>query len=160
MAVVIGDVVGHDLHAAAAMASTRTLLCARLFHLRAPPSAVPRPARPHPAGRHRQLSHHRQPGAHRTRRVRAEVALEHRGPCPTASDQPRPAGGIPVRRARTTAERRQRAAPTPTTPTPCAGTATVIFFTDGLIAHPSHPTDESLDARCGPRPASPWPACS
>ena len=40
VAVVIGDVVGHDLHAAAAMASTRNMLRAFLFHLRTPPSAV------------------------------------------------------------------------------------------------------------------------
>jgi serine phosphatase RsbU (regulator of sigma subunit) len=40
VAVVIGDVVGHDLHAAAAMASTRNMLRALLFHLRTPPSAV------------------------------------------------------------------------------------------------------------------------
>ncbi|WFB11436.1 SpoIIE family protein phosphatase [Streptomyces sp. LX-29] len=38
--VAIGDVGGHDLHAAAAMASTRSMLRALLFDLRTPPSAI------------------------------------------------------------------------------------------------------------------------
>ncbi|GAA4908944.1 GAF domain-containing SpoIIE family protein phosphatase [Streptomyces coeruleoprunus] len=37
---VIGDVVGHDLHAAAAMAQTRNMLRALLYDRRTPPSAV------------------------------------------------------------------------------------------------------------------------
>ncbi len=39
-ALVIGDVVGHDLHAAAAMSQTRNMLRALLYDLRTPPSAV------------------------------------------------------------------------------------------------------------------------
>ncbi|MGY5032676.1 PP2C family protein-serine/threonine phosphatase [Streptomyces sp. 900116325] len=39
-AVVIGDVVGHDLQAAAAMAQTRNMLRALLYNRRTPPSAV------------------------------------------------------------------------------------------------------------------------
>ncbi|MFM9368665.1 PP2C family protein-serine/threonine phosphatase [Streptomyces sp. Da 82-17] len=39
-AVVIGDVVGHDLHAAAAMAQTRSMLRALLYDRLTPPSAV------------------------------------------------------------------------------------------------------------------------
>ncbi|WP_406209277.1 SpoIIE family protein phosphatase [Kitasatospora sp. NBC_01560] len=39
-ALVIGDVVGHDLRAAAAMARIRNMLCALLYDRRTPPSAV------------------------------------------------------------------------------------------------------------------------
>ncbi|WP_432250228.1 PP2C family protein-serine/threonine phosphatase [Streptomyces sanyensis] len=39
-AMMIGDVVGHDLHAAAAMAQTRNMLRALLYELRGPPSSA------------------------------------------------------------------------------------------------------------------------
>jgi len=81
VAVVIGDVVGHDLHAAAAMASTRNMLRALLFHLRTPPSAVLaqldrtlKAITGNPVTT-TSLARIEPPG-------RLEAALEHRGPRP------------------------------------------------------------------------------
>ncbi|MEU6096980.1 GAF domain-containing SpoIIE family protein phosphatase [Streptomyces sp. NPDC047079] len=144
VAVVIGDVVGHDLHAAAAMASTRHMLRALLFTLRTPPSAVltqldrtleaitDNPvtttslARIEPAGAAWRL--HWSSAGHIpplliTPGRRAEYLFAEPGlPLNVDSGQPRP----------------DRTHPLPPD-------TTVVFFTDGLIEHPHHPIDESLN---------------
>ncbi|MFD8155304.1 PP2C family protein-serine/threonine phosphatase, partial [Streptomyces sp. NPDC059720] len=143
VAVVIGDVVGHDLHAAAAMASTRNMLRALLFDRGSPPGAVltrldrtlqavtPNPvtttalARIEPAGAGWRLrwstAGHVPPllvtPEHRVEILSAEPGL----PLGVAPDEPRPdhARLLPPR-------------------------ATLLFFTDGLIEHPAHDIDASL----------------
>ncbi|MEU6006610.1 GAF domain-containing SpoIIE family protein phosphatase [Streptomyces sp. NPDC047453] len=144
VAVVIGDVVGHDLHAAAAMASTRNMMRALLFTLRTPPSAVlaqldrtleaitDHPvtttslARIEPAGAAWRL--HWSSAGHVPPLLiapggRAEYLFTEPGlPLNVDVGQPRPDHTHPL--------------PPDTT---------VVFFTDGLIEHPDHPLDESLD---------------
>ncbi|MFE7329609.1 PP2C family protein-serine/threonine phosphatase [Streptomyces sp. NPDC057565] len=144
VAVVIGDVVGHDLHAAAAMASTRNMLRALLFTLRTPPSAVlaqldrtleaitDNPvtttslARIEPTGAAWRL--HWSSAGHIpplliTPGGRAEYLFAEPGlPLNVDSRQPRPDHTHPL--------------PPDTT---------VVFFTDGLVEHPDHPIDESLN---------------
>ncbi|MGW7001232.1 PP2C family protein-serine/threonine phosphatase [Streptomyces sp. NPDC054933] len=144
VAVVIGDVVGHDLHAAAAMASTRNMLRALLFNLRTPPSAVlaqldrtlqaitDNPvtttslARIEPVGSAWRLywsTAGHVPPLLITPDRRAEYLLAEPGlPLNVISGQHRPDHTHPL--------------PPDTT---------VVFFTDGLIEHPDHPIDESLD---------------
>ncbi|MFI9269693.1 PP2C family protein-serine/threonine phosphatase [Kitasatospora sp. NPDC052896] len=144
VAVVIGDVVGHDLHAAAAMASTRNMLRALLFHLRTPPSAVlteldrtlqaitDNPvtttslARIEPAGAawrlHWSVAGH-VPPLLVAPSGRAEYLFTEPGlPLNVDSEQPRPDHTHPL---------------PPNT--------TVVFFTDGLVERPDRPIDESLD---------------
>ncbi|MEU1312741.1 GAF domain-containing SpoIIE family protein phosphatase [Streptomyces cinnamoneus] len=143
VAVVIGDVVGHDLHAAAAMASTRNMLRALLFAMRTPPSAVlaqldrtleaitDNPvtttslARIEPAGNAWRLhwsSAGHVPPLLITPDGRAEHLFAEPGlPLNVNSEQRRPDHTHPLPRD-----------------------ATVVFFTDGLIEHPDHPIDESL----------------
>ncbi|MGW2693120.1 PP2C family protein-serine/threonine phosphatase [Streptomyces sp. NPDC001296] len=144
-AVVIGDVVGHDLLAAAAMASTRNMLRALLFHLRTPPSEIlaqldrtlqaitDNPvtttslARIEPAGSawrlHWSTAGHVPPllitPDHRAQYLSAEPGL----PLNVSYAQDRPDHTHPLPPG-----------------------STVVFFTDGLIEHPDHPIDESLDA--------------
>jgi serine phosphatase RsbU (regulator of sigma subunit) len=144
VAVVIGDVVGHDLDAAAAMASTRNMLRALLFHLRTPPSAVlaqldrtleaitDNPvtttslARIEPAGPgwrlHWSTAGHVPPllitPGGRAEYLSAEPGL----PLNVDSGQPRP-------------DHTRHLPPA----------ATVVFFTDGLVEHPCHPIDVSLN---------------
>ncbi|MGW3951229.1 PP2C family protein-serine/threonine phosphatase, partial [Streptomyces sp. NPDC004752] len=144
VAIVIGDVVGHDLQAAAAMASTRNMLLALLFERRTPPSAclaqldrtlesiTDSPvttislARIEPAGPAWRLlwstAGHLPPlliGPD----GRAEYLFAEPGlPLNVNSSQPRPDHSRPLPPG-----------------------ATVVFFTDGLIEHPDHPVDESLD---------------
>ncbi|WP_406166052.1 PP2C family protein-serine/threonine phosphatase [Streptomyces sp. NBC_00996] len=144
VAVVIGDVVGHDLHAAAAMASTRNMLRALLFAMCTPPSAVlaqldltleaitDNPvtttslARIEPAGSAWRL--HWSTAGHVpplliTPGGRAEYLFAEPGlPLNVNSEQERPDHTHPLPRE-----------------------ATVVFFTDGLIEHPDHPIDESLN---------------
>ncbi|GGS77181.1 PP2C family protein-serine/threonine phosphatase [Streptomyces cinerochromogenes] len=144
VAVVIGDVVGHDLHAAAAMASTRNMLRALLFALRTPPSAVLAQldltleaitdspvtttslARVEPAGSAWRL--HWSTAGHVPPLLilpggRAEYLFAEPGlPLNVNSAQSRPDHTHPLPRD-----------------------TTVVFFTDGLIEHPDHPIDESLD---------------
>ncbi|MFB6784356.1 MULTISPECIES: PP2C family protein-serine/threonine phosphatase [unclassified Streptomyces] len=144
VAVVIGDVVGHDLHAAAAMASTRNMLRALLFTLRTPPSAVlaqldrtleaitDNPvtttslARIEPteaAWRLHWSSAGHIPPLLITPGGRAEYLFAEPGlPLNVDSRQPRPDHTHPL--------------PPDTT---------VVFFTDGLVEHPDHPIDESLN---------------
>jgi serine phosphatase RsbU (regulator of sigma subunit) len=144
VALVIGDVVGHDLQAAAAMASTRNMLRSLLFELRTPPSAVltqldrtldaitDNPvtttglARVEPAdGAWRLLwstAGHVPPllitQDRRARYLSAEPGLPLNVDC----EQPRPDHIHPL-----------------------PSGATVVFFTDGLVEHPEHSIDESLD---------------
>ncbi|BCM64868.1 MULTISPECIES: PP2C family protein-serine/threonine phosphatase [Streptomyces] len=144
VAVVIGDVVGHDLHAAAAMASTRNMLRALLFALRTPPSAVLTQldltleaitdspvtttslARVEPAGSAWRL--HWSTAGHVPPLLilpgsRAEYLFAEPGlPLNVNSAHHRPDHTRPLPRD-----------------------TTVVFFTDGLIEHPDHPIDESLD---------------
>ncbi|GHI03241.1 hypothetical protein AQI88_01445 [Streptomyces cellostaticus] len=143
VAVVIGDVVGHDLHAAAAMASTRNMLRALLFDQSNPPGAVltqldrtlqaltdnpvttttlARIEPEAPGWRlHWSTAGHVPPllitAEHRVQYLLAEPGL----PLGVDTEQPRPDHSRFLPPA-----------------------ATVVFFTDGLIEHPGHPIDESL----------------
>ncbi|MEU6218259.1 GAF domain-containing SpoIIE family protein phosphatase [Streptomyces sp. NPDC047022] len=143
VAVVIGDVVGHDLHAAAAMASTRNMLRALLFTLRTPPSAVLAQldrtlqaitdspvttttlARIEPVGHawrlHWSTAGHVPPLLITPDRRAEYLSAEPGLPLNVNSEQNRPDHTHPLPRD-----------------------ATVVFFTDGLIEHPGHPIDESL----------------
>ncbi|MGW0880330.1 PP2C family protein-serine/threonine phosphatase [Streptomyces sp. NPDC002671] len=145
VAVVIGDVVGHDLRAAAAMASTRNMLRALLFDRSSPPGAVLAQldraleaitnnpvttttlARFEPEGSGWQL--HWSTAGHlppllltRDRRV-AYLLAEPGLPLGVDTAQPRP--------------NHSRFLPPD---------ATVVFFTDGLVERPDHSIDESLNA--------------
>ncbi|MFD9983421.1 SpoIIE family protein phosphatase [Streptomyces massasporeus] len=144
VAVVIGDVVGHDLHAAAAMASTRNMLRALLFDRESSPGAVlarldhtlqavtPNPvtttalARIEPEGpgwRLRWSTAGHVPPLLITSEHRVEVLTAEPGlPLGVDPDEPRPD--------------HSRFLPPGTT---------LVFYTDGLIEHPAHPIDRSLD---------------
>ncbi|MFF4568552.1 PP2C family protein-serine/threonine phosphatase [Streptomyces sp. NPDC001410] len=143
VAVVIGDVVGHDLHAAAAMASTRNMLRALLFDQSNPPGTVltqldralqattDNPvttttlARIEPEGSGWRLrwstAGHVPPllitPEHHMEFLFAEPGL----PLGVDTEQTRPDHSRFLPPA-----------------------ATVVFFTDGLIEHPGHAIDESL----------------
>lgn len=143
VAVVIGDVVGHDLQAAAAMAATRNMLRALVFDHSNPPGAVLAQldraleaitnnpvttttlARIEPEGggwRIRWSTAGHVPPLLLTRERHAAYLLAEPGlPLGVDSGQPRPD--------------HSRALPPG---------ATVVFFTDGLIEHPDLPIDESL----------------
>ncbi|MFI0711453.1 PP2C family protein-serine/threonine phosphatase [Streptomyces inhibens] len=143
--VVIGDVVGHDLHAAAAMAQTRSMLRALLYDRRTPPSSILT-----------QLDH----TLHATTLNPITTALlarieprddgwslhwstaGHLPPLLITADQRaeylRADPGIPLG-INTAHARPDHSRPLP------AG-ATLIFFTDGLVEHPAHAIDEGLDA--------------
>jgi len=144
-ALVIGDVVGHDLKAAATMAQTRNMLRALLYDRRTPPSAVltqldrtlnaitDNPittaclARIEPAGAgwtlHWSNAGHPPPlllGADGTARyLHAEPGL----PLGVDADVPRP----------------DHKRPFPVN-------ATLVLFTDGLVEHPDRPLDAGLAA--------------
>ncbi|MFF4837617.1 PP2C family protein-serine/threonine phosphatase [Streptomyces sp. NPDC001315] len=144
VAVVIGDVVGHDLQAAAAMASTRNMLRALLFDRDNPPGAVlarldhtlqavtsnlvvtTTLARIEPEGRgwrlHWSTAGHVPPLLISPERQVEYLFAEPGLPLGVDPEQPRPD--------------HSRFLPPD---------ATVVFFTDGLIEHPEHPIDESLD---------------
>ncbi|GAA5005553.1 PP2C family protein-serine/threonine phosphatase [Streptomyces siamensis] len=148
VAIVIGDVIGHDLHAAASMASTRNMLRALLFDRLNPPGAVlsqldrtlqavtSNPvttitlARLEPEGPgwrlHWSTAGHVPPlvisPQHRAEYLFAEPGL----PLGVDPDQPRPDHSRYV-----------------------PPDATVVFFTDGLIEDPAQPIDESLDRLAG-----------
>ncbi|ROP46805.1 serine phosphatase RsbU (regulator of sigma subunit) [Streptomyces sp. PanSC9] len=145
VAVVIGDVVGHDLRAAAAMASTRNMLRALLFDQSIAPGAVlsrldraleaitnnpvttTTLARIEPEGpdwRFNWSTAGHVPPLLITRDHRARFLLAEPGlPLGVDTEQPRPD--------------HSRLLPPG---------ATVVFFTDGLIEHPGHAIDESLGA--------------
>nr|WP_251095765.1 GAF domain-containing SpoIIE family protein phosphatase [Streptomyces sp. Caat 7-52] len=144
VAVVIGDVVGHDLQAAAAMAATRNMLRALLLDQSRAPGAVlaqldraleavtDNPvttttlARIEPEGAGWRLrwstAGHVPPLVvshdHRAVYLLAEPGL----PLGVDTAQPRPDHSRPL-----------------------PPDATVVFFTDGLIEHPGHSIDESLN---------------
>ncbi|MEU6657804.1 GAF domain-containing SpoIIE family protein phosphatase [Streptomyces sp. NPDC046821] len=144
VAVVIGDVVGHDLRAAASMASTRNMLRALLFERGDSPGAVLAQldrtlqaltnnplttttlARIEPAGpvwRLRWSSAGHVPHLLIVPGQRAETLFAEPGlPLGVATEEPRPDHSryIPP-------------------------DSTVVFFTDGLIEHPARPIDDSLD---------------
>ncbi|MGW4561574.1 PP2C family protein-serine/threonine phosphatase [Streptomyces sp. NPDC004561] len=148
VAVVIGDVVGHDLRAAAAMASTRNMLRALLYERGSTPGAILAQldrtlqaitnnpvttttlARIEPAGTgwrlHWSTAGHVPPLLLAPGR-RAEYLFAEPGlPLGVDSEQPRPD--------------HSRFVPPG---------ATVVFFTDGLIEHPARAIDESLDELTG-----------
>ncbi|MFE5489088.1 PP2C family protein-serine/threonine phosphatase [Streptomyces virginiae] len=143
VAVVIGDVVGHDLKAAASMASTRNMLRALLFDQGNPPSAIlaqldrtlhaitSNPvttttlARIEPDGPgwrlHWSTAGHVPPLLIAPGRPAEYLFAEPGVPLGVDPEQPRPdhARFLPP-------------------------DSTVVFFTDGLVEHPEHPIDVSL----------------
>ncbi|MFI2758729.1 PP2C family protein-serine/threonine phosphatase [Streptomyces echinatus] len=144
VAVVIGDVVGHDLQAAAAMAATRNMLRALLLDQTRPPGAVltqldraletvtDNPvttttlARIEPEGAGWRLlwstAGHVPPLVITHDRRAAYLLAEPGLPLGVDTAQPRPDHSRPL-----------------------PPDATVVFFTDGLIEHPGHSIDESLN---------------
>ncbi|MFD5945406.1 PP2C family protein-serine/threonine phosphatase [Streptomyces collinus] len=144
VAVVIGDVVGHDLHAAATMASTRNMLRALLFNGGSSPGAVLT-----------RLDRTLQALTHNPVTTTALARIEREAPgwrlrWSTAGHVP-PLLITPERRVEIlTAEPGLPLGVDPGEPRPdhsrllFPGT-TLVFFTDGLIEHPSHSLDESLD---------------
>ncbi|MFS4097289.1 PP2C family protein-serine/threonine phosphatase [Streptomyces sp. AF1A] len=143
VAVVIGDVVGHDLKAAAAMASTRNMLRALLFDQSNPPGRVlalldhaleaitnnpvttTTLARIEPEGSEWRLcwstAGHVPPLVVTLDRQARYLLAEPGLPLGVDPEQPRP-------------DHCRRLPPG----------ATVVFFTDGLVEHPRHSIDESL----------------
>ncbi|WP_308288787.1 SpoIIE family protein phosphatase [Streptomyces humicola] len=142
-AVVVGDVVGHDLRAAASMSQTRNMLRALLYDLSTPPSAVltqldrtldaitENPvttaclARVEPAGEvwrlHWSNAGHPPPLLLAPGSEPEYLAADPGVPLCVDSEQPRPNHIHPLH---------------PDT--------TVIFFTDGLVEHPRRSLDEGL----------------
>ncbi|MGW3729331.1 PP2C family protein-serine/threonine phosphatase [Streptomyces sp. F001] len=144
VAVVIGDVVGHDLHAAAAMASTRNMLRALLFDRGNPPGAILA-----------QLDRTLQAITHNPVTTTTLARIEPERPgwrlhWSTAGHVP-PLLITPERGAEYLfAEPGLPLGVDPEQPRPdhshfLPQEATVVFFTDGLIEHPDHPIDESLN---------------
>jgi hypothetical protein len=143
--IVVGDVVGHDLHAAAAMAAARNMLRALLFDRRTPPSAILTRldrtvvaitdipvtttclarVEPEESGwmLHWSSAGHLPPllitSDHRAEYLYAEPGL----PLGVDTEQHRPDHARLL---------------------PPGGT--VIFFTDGLVEHLAHTVDQGLDA--------------
>ncbi|MEW2621528.1 GAF domain-containing SpoIIE family protein phosphatase [Streptomyces sp. NPDC048106] len=145
VAVVIGDVVGHDLRAAAAMASTRNMLRALLFDRNSAPGTILS-----------QLDHTLQAITENPittiTLARIEPDEDEEGwrlSWSTAGHVPhlllapgRPAQylfaepGLPLGV--------DPELPRPDHSCPVPPGATVVFFTDGLVEHPDHPIDQSL----------------
>ncbi|MFE2432600.1 PP2C family protein-serine/threonine phosphatase [Streptomyces sp. NPDC059373] len=144
-AVVIGDVVGHDLKAAAAMAQTRNMLRALLYDRLTPPSAVltqldrtlhaitENPvttaclARIEPTG-HAWTLHWSTAGHPPPLLLLPDGRVHY-----LHGDPGVPLGVDPDQHR-----------PDHTHPLP--GDATVVMFTDGLVEHPGRPLDEGLNA--------------
>jgi serine phosphatase RsbU (regulator of sigma subunit) len=135
VAVVIGDVVGHDLDAAAAMASTRNMLRALLFDQCTPPSACLA-----------RLDRTLQTITDNPVTTTSLARIEPDGPAwrlhwSTAGHVP-PLLVTPDRRAKYLFAE-------PGLPLMISGQHrpdhTVVLFTDGLIEHPDHPIDQSMD---------------
>ncbi|OKI99183.1 PP2C family protein-serine/threonine phosphatase [Kitasatospora sp. CB01950] len=145
-AAVIGDVVGHDLHAAAAMAQARNMLRALLYDRRSPPSSVLTQldrtveditdlpvttaclARIEPAAgpgwtMHWSTAGHPPP-----------LVLGPDGRTWYLEGEP----GIPIGV--------DPAVPRPDHTDPLPSGATVVFFTDGLVERPDRDIDDGLDA--------------
>ncbi|MEU1376947.1 SpoIIE family protein phosphatase [Streptomyces triculaminicus] len=146
VALVIGDVVGHDLQAAAAMASTRNMLRSLLFDLCTPPSSIL-------TRLDRTLQAITDNPVTTTSLARVESAETEgawrlhwstAGHVPPLLLTPGHGAeylftepGLPLN-----VDIRQHR-PDHTHPLPPG--ATVVFFTDGLVEHPGHPIDESLN---------------
>ncbi|WP_374940045.1 PP2C family protein-serine/threonine phosphatase [Streptomyces finlayi] len=142
-AAVVGDVVGHDLHAAAAMAQARNMLRALLYDRKTPPSSVLT-----------QLDHtvHATTDLPVTTACLARIEPADKGwtlHWSTAGHLPplvlTPDGhaeylhadpGIPLG---VDPEMRR-----PDHSHPLPDGATILLFTDGLVEHPHHPIDEGL----------------
>jgi serine phosphatase RsbU (regulator of sigma subunit) len=144
-AAVIGDVVGHDVHAAAAMAATRNMLRALLYDRRTPPSSVlaqldrtlnaitDNPvttaclARIEPDGPgwklHWSTAGHLPPLLVTPGGLATYLHADPGLPLGVDTDQPRPDHTRPL-----------------------SGSCTVVLHTDGLIEHPQHPIDVSLNS--------------
>ncbi|MFB7631101.1 SpoIIE family protein phosphatase [Streptomyces sp. NPDC056149] len=143
--VVIGDVVGHDLHAAAAMAATRNMLRALLYDRCTPPSAILTQldrtlhaitdtpvttaclARIEPAGDDWQL--HWSTAGH----LPPLLITPDGGAAYLHADPGIPLGVDPAH------PRSDHTHPLP-------ARTTVVFFTDGLIEHPAHHINQDLNA--------------
>ncbi|MEV4920689.1 GAF domain-containing SpoIIE family protein phosphatase [Streptomyces tirandamycinicus] len=143
VSVVIGDVVGHDLHAAAAMAQTRNMLRALLFDRRTPPSAVLA-----------QLDRTLQAITDNPVTTTSLARIEPHGSAwrlhwSSAGHLP-PLLVTPGRQARYLYADPgvplgvDASLPRPDHTHPLPPGATVVFFTDGLVEHPAHPIDRSL----------------
>ncbi|MFF3618520.1 PP2C family protein-serine/threonine phosphatase [Streptomyces sp. NPDC002467] len=144
VAVVIGDVVGHDLKAAASMASTRNMLRALLFGQSDPPSTIL-------AQLDRTL--HAITSNPVTTTTLARIEPEESGwrlHWSTAGHVP-PLLITPGRPVEYLfAEPGVPLGVDPSQPRPdhsrfLPPESTVVFFTDGLVEHPEYPIDESLD---------------
>ncbi|MFE6690457.1 PP2C family protein-serine/threonine phosphatase [Streptomyces sp. NPDC057743] len=143
--IVIGDVVGHDLHAAAAMAATRNMLRALLYDRCTPPSAIltrldrtlhaitDNPvttaclARIEPAGGDWQL--HWSTAGH----LPPLLITPDGGAAYLHADPGIPLGVDPAH-------------PRVDHTHPLPPRTTVVFFTDGLIEHPAHHINQDLNA--------------
>jgi serine phosphatase RsbU (regulator of sigma subunit) len=143
VAVVIGDVVGHDLRAAASMASTRNMLRALLFEHGSTPGVVLA-----------QLDRTLQAMTSNPITTTTLARIEPAGPdwrlhWSTAGHVP-PLLIVPGRRAESLfAEPGLPLGVDPEQPRPdhsrrVPPDSTVVFFTDGLIEHPARSIDESL----------------
>jgi serine phosphatase RsbU (regulator of sigma subunit) len=143
VAVVIGDVVGHDLRAAASMASTRNMLRALLFEHGSTPGVVLA-----------QLDRTLQAMTSNPITTTTLARVEPAGPdwrlhWSTAGHVP-PLLIVPGRRAESLfAEPGLPLGVDPEQPRPdhsrrVPPDSTVVFFTDGLIEHPARSIDESL----------------
>ncbi|MFF4490298.1 PP2C family protein-serine/threonine phosphatase [Streptomyces sp. NPDC001544] len=144
VAVVIGDVVGHDLKAAAAMASTRNMLRALLFDGSGPPGTVLA-----------QLDRALQAITDNPVTTTTLARIEPEGAAwrlhwSTAGHVP-PLLLVPGRRAEYLFAEPglplgvDPEQPRPNHSRPLPAGATVLFYTDGLIEHPGHAIDDSLD---------------
>lgn len=144
-AVVIGDIGGHGLQAAAAMAQTRSMLRALLYERRTPPSAVLTQLdrtlqaitdtplttaclaclRPADRGWHLHWSTAGHP---------APLLIVPGRPARYLDAEPGPPLGVDAGTTRPDQHDR------------LPGGATLVFFTDGLVEHHEHPIDEGLAA--------------
>jgi serine phosphatase RsbU (regulator of sigma subunit) len=148
VAVVIGDVVGHDLRAAAAMASTRNMLRALLFDQSNSPGRVLA-----------LLDHALEAITNNPVTTTTLARMEPEGPgwrlCWSTAGHVPPLVVTLDRQARyLLAEPGLPLGVDPEQPRPdhCRSLppgATVVFFTDGLIEHPHHSIDESLHELAG-----------
>ncbi|GAA1284785.1 MULTISPECIES: PP2C family protein-serine/threonine phosphatase [Streptomyces] len=144
LAVVIGDVVGHDLRAAASMASTRNMLRALLFEQSNAPGAVLT-----------QLDRTLQAMTSSPITTTTLARIEPAGPgwrlhWSTAGHVP-PLLIVPGRRAESLFAEPgvplgvDTEQPRPDHSRYLPPDSTVVFFTDGLVEHPAHSIEESLD---------------
>ncbi|MEU3445669.1 GAF domain-containing SpoIIE family protein phosphatase [Streptomyces thermolilacinus] len=146
---VIGDVVGHDLQAAAAMAQTRNMLRALLYDRRTPPSAVLT-----------ALDHtlHAITDAPVTTACLARVQAAASGGGSGWELHWSSAGHLPPLLLAPGRSPRYLHAepglplgvdpdrPRPDHTCPLPPGATLLFFTDGLVEHPAHSIDRGMDA--------------